>query len=314
LLKRKAGSSVPSGFWFLVAPVPVLIYLGNPAVSLIIGAAISLFLNRHGSAAAHLFGQRALQIAVVLIGLNLDASQLIETSVEYSALVSACVIMTLVIGFVIGSLIHDNRKTNLLVSSGTAICGGTAVASLSPTIGARPEQTGVVLTLVFCLNAIALFIFPFIGGWLEMSQEQFGVWCAVAIHDTSSVIATAARFGDDSAQIATILKLFRTLWLFPLLILAGLVENRQHSRPGVPWFVVLFLFAATLGTELSIPQSLITSSSWLSQTLLVIALYLIGSEITRTNVLNFRGSVVLHGTLLWALTATSSLLIIMETV
>jgi len=292
----------------------LLIYLGNPAASLIIGAAISLFLNHQGSAATHLFGQRALQIAVVLIGLNLDARQLIETSVEYSALVSACVIMTLVIGFVTGSLIHDNRKTNLLVSSGTAICGGTAVASLSPTIGARPEQTGVVLTLVFFLNAIALFIFPFIGGWLEMSQEQFGVWCAVAIHDTSSVIATAARFGDDSAQIATILKLFRTLWLFPLLILAGLVENRQHSRPGVPWFVVLFLFAATLGTELNIPNFLITSSSWLSQTLLVIALYSIGSEITRTNVLNFRGSVLLHGTLLWVFTATSSLLVIMETV
>ena len=249
-----------------------------------------------------------------MIGLNLDARQLIETSIEYSALVSACVIMTLVIGFVSGGLIHDDRKINLLVSSGTAIGGGTAVASLSPTIGARPEQTGVVLTLVFCLNAIALIIFPLIGGWLEMSQEQFGVWCAVAIHDTSSVIATAARFGDDSAQIATILKLLRTLWLFPLLILVGLVENRQHSRPGVPWFVVLFLFAATLGTELSIPNFLITSSSWLSQTLLVLALYSIGSEITRTNVLNFRGSVVLHGALLWVLTATSSLLVIMGTV
>lgn len=288
--------------------------MGNPAVSLLVGATISFLLNRQGSPAAHLFGQRALQIAVVLIGLNLDAKQLIETSIEYSALVSACVIMTLVIGFISGGLIHDDRKINLLVSSGTAICGGTAVASLSPTIGARPEQTGVVLTLVFCLNAIALIIFPLIGGWLEMSQEQFGVWCAVAIHDTSSVIATAARFGDDSAQIATILKLLRTLWLFPLLILVGLFENRQHSRPGVPWFVVLFLFAATLGTELSIPNFLITSSSWLSQTLLVIALYSIGSEITRTNVLNFRGSVVLHGTLLWILTATSSLVVIMETV
>lgn len=288
--------------------------MGNPAVSLLVGATISFLLNRRGSPAARLFGQRALQIAVVLIGLNLDAKQLIETSIEYSALVSACVIMTLVIGFISGGLIHDDRKINLLVSSGTAICGGTAVASLSPTIGARPEQTGVVLTLVFCLNAIALIIFPLIGGWLEMSQEQFGVWCAVAIHDTSSVIATAARFGDDSAQIATILKLLRTLWLFPLLILVGLFENRQHSRPGVPWFVVLFLFAATLGTELSIPNFLITSSSWLSQTLLVIALYSIGSEITRTNVLNFRGSVVLHGTLLWVLTATSSLVVIMETV
>ena len=170
MLKRKAGSAVSPGYWFLAVPVPFLVYLGNPAVSLVVGAAISLLLNRQRSPAAHLFVQRALQMAVVLIGLNLDTRQLIESSMEYSALVSVCVIMTLIIGFVIGSLIHDNRKTNLLVSSGTAICGGTAVASLSPAIGARPEQTGVVLTLVFCLNASALFIFPLIGGWLEMSQ------------------------------------------------------------------------------------------------------------------------------------------------
>ena len=124
------------------------------------------------------------------------------------------------------------------------------VASLSPTIGARPEQTGVVLTLVFCLNAIALVIFPSIGRWLEMSQVQFGVWCAISIHDTSSVIAAATLFGDNSAQIAIILKLVRTLWLIPLLIFAGLVENRQF-RIGVPWFVIFFVSAAILGTALS---------------------------------------------------------------
>ena len=298
----------------LAVPVPFLIYLGNPAASLIVGAAISLFLNRQGSPVAHLIGQRALQIAIVLIGLNLDARHLIESSVEYSGLVTACVIMTLVIGFVSGSLIYDNRKTNLLVSTGTAICGGTAVASLSPTIGARPVQTGVVLTLIFCLNVIALFIFPLIGGWLGMSQEQFGVWCAVAIHDTSSVIAAAARFGDDSAQIATILKLFRTLWLIPLLILAGLIENRQHSQVSVPWFIIFFIFAAVLGTVLSIPNFLLSWSSWLSQALLVVALFSIGTEITRANLLNFRGAVVLHGTLLWVLIATGSLFIIMKIV
>lgn len=255
-----------------------------------------------------------MQIAVILIGLNLDTEQLIESSIEYSALVSACVIMTLAIGLVMGRLIHDGRKYSLLVSSGTAICGGTAIASLSPTIGARPEQTGVVLTLVFCLNAIALFIFPSIGGWLEMSQVQFGVWCAISIHDTSSVIAAAALFGDDSAQIAIILKLVRTLWLIPLLIFAGLVENRQNSRIGVPWFVIFFVSAPVLGTALSIPDVLESSSTWLSQAFLVIALYSIGTEITRANFLNFRGAVVFHGALLWVLIATGSLFLIMKTV
>lgn len=298
----------------IAIPVPFLIYLGNPAASLLFGAAISLLFNRQGSPTTYLIGQRALQIAVVLIGLNLDTDQLIENSAEYSALVSACVILTLLVGLVMGRLIHDSRKYSLLVSSGTAICGGTAVASLSPTIGARPEQTGVVLTLVFCLNAIALVIFPSIGRWLEMSQVQFGVWCAISIHDTSSVIAAATLFGDDSAQIATILKLVRTLWLIPLLIFAGFVENRQNSRVGVPWFVIFFVSAAVLGTALSIPDVVKSSSSWLSQALLVIALYSIGTEITRTNFLNFRGAVVFHGALLWLLIATGSLFLIMETV
>ena len=258
LIARKAGFPGSSSFWVLAIPAPFLIYLGNPATSLVIGAAVSLLLNRQGSTAVHRIGQRALQIAVVLIGLNLDIEQLIASSVESNALVSACVIMTLVVDLALGSLIYDNRKYNLLVSSGTAICGRTAVASLSTTIGARPEQTGIVLTIVFCLNAIALLIFPSIGEWLEMSQEQFGVWCAVAIHDTSSVIATAARFGDDSARIATILKLLRTLWLIPLLILASLVKNRQHSRLGVPWFVVMFPIAVGLGTLLSTPDFLMS--------------------------------------------------------
>jgi len=148
----------------IAIPVPFLIHLGNPAASILFGAGISLLFNRHGSPMGYLICQRALQIAVVLIGQNLDTEQLIGSSVEYSARISACVIMTLAVGLVMVRLIHDTQKYSLLVISGTAICGGTAIASLSPTIGARPEQTGIVLTLVFCLNAIALFIFPFIGG------------------------------------------------------------------------------------------------------------------------------------------------------
>ena len=144
-----------------------------------------------------------------------------------------------------------------------------------------------------------------------MSQVQFGVWCAISIHDTSSVIAAATLFGDDSAQIATILKLVRTLWLIPLLIFAGFVENRQNSRIGVPWFVIFFVSAAVLGTALSIPEVLQSTSTWLSHALLVIEIYSIVTEITR-NFLNFRGAVVFHGALLWVLVATGSLFLIMK--
>ena len=196
--------------------------------------------------------------------------------------------------------------SNQLISSGTAICGGTTIASLSPIIHARPDQTAVALTVVFLLNALALFTYPYIGEFLQLTQEQFGVWCALSIHDTSSVVATALLYGEDAGAVATTLKLGRTLWLIPLLVVAS-VMARQDARVQVPTFVLLFILSAMLGSFLDLPAWLTTSAGSISKALLVFALYCIGTDISRTTVRELRGATLVQGIALWLIAAPATL-------
>ena len=152
-----------------------------------------------------------LQAAIVLLGLKLNAAQLLDISGTYALPIAGLVCATSLLGLSLGWLVRSDHSTNALISSGTAICGGTTIATLSPIIAARPEQTGAALCVVLLLNAIALITFPTIGTWLNLSQEQFGVWAALAIHDTSSVVATAQMYGTEAAEIATTVKIGRTL-------------------------------------------------------------------------------------------------------
>jgi uncharacterized membrane protein YadS len=174
-------------------------------------------------------------------------------------------------------------------------------------IGARHEQTAVALSLVFLLNAFALFTYPYIGEFLALSQKQFGIWCALSIHDTSSVVATALIYGDEAGAIATTLKLGRTLWLVPLLIIASLINKRDGTKVSAPLFIVFFIAAVLLVTIVELPILVTDAAGFLSKSLLVIALYLIGTEITRETLSQFRGVAVMHGVLLWLIVAPATL-------
>lgn len=283
----------------IVALVP-LIYLGNPAIALLTGAALSLGLNKTPLPRAERWHGIALQTAIVLLGLKLNAGRLLEIGTDYSLLVSGFVIVTLISGMLLGRLLGNDRNSTLLIASGTAICGGTTIASLSPVIKASSQQTAVALTLVFLLNAVALFAFPLMGAELELSQTQFGVWAALAIHDTSSVVATSAIYGDEAAIVATTVKLGRTLWLIPLLIGVSLVRNRQGTKVSLPLFVVFFIAAALLSSLVDIPADVTRAAGLISKALLVVALYLIGTGISRSTVASLRGAPVWHGVMLWA--------------
>ena len=184
-----------------------LIYAGNPAIALVMGMLISLTLNHPPLPYGNLFGKYALQTAIVLLGFKLKTGELINISCTYALPVTAYVCCTVLVGLCLGYLCRSEGKTNALISSGTAICGGTTIATLSPIIGARPEQTGTALCIVFLLNALALLTFPSVGRWLDLSQEQFGVWAALAIHDTSSVVATAQLYGEQALAVATTVKI-----------------------------------------------------------------------------------------------------------
>lgn len=286
--------------------LPMLIYVGNPAVALLVGSALSLLTNAKIVPGSDKLGKYALQTAIILLGLKLNAAMLIQISADYSLMVTFYVLATLAVGFTIGRLLRNDDISNQLISSGTAICGGTTIASLSPIIHARPDQTAVALTVVFLLNALALFTYPYIGEFLQLTQEQFGVWCALSIHDTSSVVATALLYGEDAGAVATTLKLGRTLWLIPLLVVAS-VMARQDARVQVPTFVLLFILSAMLGSFLDLPAWLTTSAGSTSKALLVLALYCIGTDISRTTVRELRGATLVQGIALWLIAAPATL-------
>ena len=283
-----------------VALVPI-VYMGNPALALLAGLTISITLDRSPIAGGSIYGKYLLQTAIVLLGLKLNAAQLLDISGTYALPIAGFVCVTSVIGLLLGWFIRSDRSTNALISSGTAICGGTTIATLSPIIAARPEQTGAALCVVFLLNAVALITFPAIGTWLNLSQEQFGVWAALAIHDTSSVVATAQMYGTKAAEIATTVKIGRTLWLIPLIVIASLVVGAQQSKIRIPNFVFIFVGASLLGSwvGLSNPATMLIGD--IASALLVVALFFVGTEITRQTLKSLRLTTVLHGVALWLL-------------
>lgn len=262
---------------------------------------ISLGLNRPLLSYGSAIGKYALQTAIVLLGFKLKANDLLTISGTYALPVAAYVCCTLIAGLFLGYLCKSEQETNALLSSGTAICGGTAIATLSPIINARPEQTGTALCIVFLLNALALLTFPTIGHWLDLSQEQFGVWAALAIHDTSSVVATAQLYGEQALAVATTVKIGRTLWLIPLIILTSLYVGTQQTKIRIPNFVFVFIAASVLGSWLDLSSIVVTGISQLTSALLVGALFFLGTDITRETLKKLHLSAVLHGLVLWAL-------------
>ena len=292
--------------------LPLLLWYRSPAFALLTAMGIALITNVYPLPVGTNTGKWALQAAIVLLGFKLPAGEMIALSGDYGLLVGGYVVCTLLAGLFLGRLLHCDSTGTQLVASGTAICGGTAIATLSPVLRATPEQTGVALALVFLLNALALFALPGIGGYLQMTQEQFGVWVAMAVHDTSSVVATAAIYGPEAAEVATTLKLGRTLWLIPLLLVFSVLQGAREARLRIPGFVVLFVLASLLGSVVPMPESLREGATQLSRWLLVFALFCIGGEISRATLKALRGRMLLLGVALWSLVLPVTYLLVIS--
>jgi uncharacterized integral membrane protein (TIGR00698 family) len=292
-----------------------LIFLGNPAVALLVAGLITLTLDRVPVPRAGTFSKYCLQTAIVLLGFKLNLQTVWQLSATYTWGVALFVLGTLAVGFLYARALKAERIPAALIVSGTAICGGTTIATLSPVIGARPHETAVTLSLVFLLNVVALFTFPIIGHWLDVTELEFGLWSALAIHDTSSVVATAAIYGDEAAEVATTIKLGRTLWLIPLVLLASIVASSQAApgaaRVRVPGFILAFVAAASVGTFVSLPAVVTTGAATLSKALLVCALFLVGCELTRATLREIRGKTFWLGICLWLTAAPLTLLVIL---
>jgi len=250
-----------------------------------------------------------LQIAVILIGFSMDLSQVIETSKTGFWITITSVTLTMTIGITLAWIFKVDKKTVLLISCGTAICGGSAIAAVAPLIAADKNQISFSLAIVFALNAIALLIFPIIGTKLNLSQETFGYWAAIAIHDTSAVVGAGSAYGDQALRIATTVKLTRALWIIPLSLILYTFEKKEGDVGiKIPWFIGLFVVAILFrhfvpGWEVSF-----TYLSWLGQRGLVIALFLIGSSISFKEIKKAGWNPFLLGLCLWVIVSTTSVL------
>jgi uncharacterized integral membrane protein (TIGR00698 family) len=250
-----------------------------------------------------------LQASIVGLGFGMNLHEVIQagrTGFLYTAL---SISFAMLIGLGIWRLFKVQHTPSLLISVGTAICGGSAIAAVGPVLNAGEEEMAVSLGTVFVLNSVALFLFPVIGYALHLTQPQFGVWSALAIHDTSSVVGAAAKYGSQALMIGTTIKLARALWIVPVAFAVAILKNSK-TRIKWPWFILLFCLAAVAGTYLPLFGPLYPQLSTLGKTGLTVTLYLIGTGISRSTLQQVGVRPLLQGILLWAIVAISSLALI----
>jgi len=284
-----------------------LVWYGNPAVALLVGIVLTLVIGGGWLTGAQRWGRVSLQSAIVLLGFSLTIGRVAELSGDAVLPVAVYVLSVLGVGALLGRLFGLDRNSTWLMAAGTAICGGTAIATLAPILKARADQVGIAIAIVFLLNAAAIFAFPVIGRALGLSQVEFGTWVALAVHDTSSVLATAAQYGDEALEVATTVKLGRTLWLIPLALAMGLYVREPSAKVRVPTFILAFLVASLVGTVFELPEMATRATGTTSRALLVVALFCIGTEITRATLRQLRGRVLGHALSLWALAVAATL-------
>lgn len=278
----------------------------SPAISLFTGLMLSLIGIRHEN--LHQYTSPLLQISIVLLGFGMNLSEVVSASKNgfLETLISVTIVMGL--GTLLGKLLKIEKNTSLLIATGTAICGGSAIAAVAPIINSKNYQSSFALIVVFVLNALALFLFPFIGHQLGLSQTVFGNWAAIAIHDTSSVVGAGALYGEKALQIATTVKLIRALWIIPLsIVLAFLVKNDHKKSIKFPWFILLFVLAIVFAYIFPNFQVSYKHFSWLGNRGMVIALFLIGSNITVSDIKKSGLKSFLLGITLWMIIAVGSL-------
>lgn len=250
-----------------------------------------------------------LQIAVVGLGFGIHIKQAIAIGSNSFFVTLITIVFVFIVAFMLARVLKSDRITTILVASGTAICGGSAIAAVSPSIKANSNQTSISLAIVFLLNAVALFIFPSIGTYFELSQEQFGLWSAIAIHDTSSVVGAAEIYGNESLTIATTTKLVRTLWIIPLVLIISFGSNTKEKFK-FPWFILGFLGAMLLISYVPALDGVKEYFVWGARKLLVFTLFLIGLQINIKELKKLGFNILIVGITTWLLLAISSLLFI----
>ncbi|HYO75679.1 MAG TPA: putative sulfate exporter family transporter, partial [Thermoanaerobaculia bacterium] len=246
-------------------------------------------------------------ISVVGLGFGMNRHKVIEAGRAGFLFTVATIAGTLVAGFLLGRAMHIDGSTAHLISSGTAICGGSAIAAVGPVLDASDEEMSVSLGTVFILNSIALFVFPLLGAALNLTQTQFGVWAAIAIHDTSSVVGAASAYGAEALQIATTVKLTRALWIVPLTLGTAFAFRKRSTRVALPWFILFFVIASVVRTYVPAPQIAWDTLVRIARIGLTVTLFLIGSSLSRASLAKVGIRPLILGVLLWIIISAAGL-------
>ncbi|MEZ4485814.1 MAG: putative sulfate exporter family transporter [Syntrophotaleaceae bacterium] len=297
--------------FFLLLLIACTLPMITTAQALVAGILFSLLLGNPWPQQTPLWSKNLLQISVVGLGFGLSATEVWQVGKSSVVYTVAGIVLTLAMGTLIGRIFRAGSKTSTLISFGTAICGGSAIAAMSPVIGSDDDETAVALATVFTLNAAALVLFPLAGHFFDLSQHQFGLWAALAIHDTSSVVGAASSFGSEALAVATTVKLVRAMWIAPVVIIfALLLKSTQKTK--FPFFILGFVIAATIASLLPQFDGVWAALSKLARQSLVVTLFLIGAGLSRKVLKNVGFRPMLQGVTLWFLVSGLTLLALLN--
>ena len=292
--------------------IPALRFLSTwvtPPVVLFIGLVFALLCGQAYPTFNKKISKKLLQYSVIGLGFGMNLQASLASGKEGMLFTIISVIGTLLIGMFIGcKILKLNRNTSYLISSGTAICGGSAIAAVGPIINAKDTDMSMALATVFILNAIGLFLFPILGHWLGLSQQEFGTWAAIAIHDTSSVVGAGAAYGEEALQVATTIKLTRALWIIPLALVTSVIFRSEGKKISIPWFILFFILAMLINTYLLADYPEIGKFiAGIARKGLILTMFFIGASLSVDVIKSVGIRPLLQGVLLWIIISAASL-------
>lgn len=286
-------------------------FISSP-MALALGFLLAFFMGNPFEKKLHSSIHLLLQISIVGLGFGLKLEEALQAGKTGFVLTVASIISVMIMGCFLGKIFKLDKPLSYLISVGTAICGGSAIAATSPIIKPETRQISLALAVIFTLNSLALFIYPAVGNLLNLSQEQFGLWCAVGIHDTSSVVGAASKYGDEALKTATTVKLARALWIIPVSIITMFIFKNKETKIKIPWFIGWFILAILLNSYFPFPDHIISAITGLAKSGLNLTLFFIGSTLSVQTLKTIGFKPLAVAVILWLVISIGSLLYIMN--
>ncbi|MEY8759250.1 YeiH family protein [Chryseobacterium tongliaoense] len=286
--------------------------LVSSPIALALGFMIAVLLGNPFEKYLHQYIHLLLQVSIVGLGFGLKLNEALNAGKTGLMLTVLSISTVMISGYFLGKLFKLDKQLSYLISVGTAICGGSAIAATSPIIKPSSKQISLALAIVFTLNSIALFIYPAIGHALQLSQEQFGLWCAIGIHDTSSVVGAAGKFGNEALKIATTVKLARALWIIPVSVITMFIFKNKESKIKIPWFIGWFVLAILLNTYFPVFDLFSSSVTAVAKSGLNLTLFFIGSTLSLQTLKTIGVKPLAVAIILWVTISVGSLIYIIS--